>query len=775
VSFLERKKMEWQLDQHAWLGDTTAAADEKKDPRYQHLHLFKQQKEVCVSCWLVNHGNCEDTAVIEAAFYGLGKILIARSIPHSYCTTTEVPRRPHLCIKFYDYRKVLGLFAEYYPTLSSTQVRPLPKELLTAIEQYQQHMQASLDNNHLHKSLHIQFVFQHLVDCMQNEKENKKEKEIPQTVLLCVFQYAYGGWYESCMPHIWKLAKEHQKIGLDFIVSRNACALLADGMGLGKTLQAIMATLVYRTSRPCIIICLRSLMHGWKQSLLRWNSCLPVSEIFCVETQKMFKRWFDQLKHQQHIPQYFLMSFEMARLLQDDLLKIPFKFLIIDESHNCKNLDTMRTLCLTKLAANHIPHRLLMTGTPASKPKEIYTQWIIINPKIPPRYDLHPPNITVTNFLILLKKNCDNDEDFQTKILPRCGVSFLKRWCKPFLNVTYVKGRKLCTIIDTGAERLNELYVLLSLTCTLHRTQEVLGDETPQVSRTKIIFPCSSAHRKQYEESMNALKKLPKGDSRSKFIYMKQYNDIPSIKIKFCLKFLRVMLNASLSQAQENEKEEVTTIRERFRDRKFIIYAHNRDFIKALQDMLVEQHIVFGLIDGKTDVADRSLAEDTFQTDPNCRVIVISLLAGGTGLNLQAGSVVVFCQMGWSPDLMLQAEGRAARLGQTRLVECFYLVAEPCIEQMILRVYQKKNFNSGMILTGVPRHVPFHYKADLTSMQKDIELQQGILDLLSFQENDPISNDDVDNVEQQQQQEVEPQVLRELTLLEAEQNSFDAT
>ena len=129
-------------------------------------------------------------------------------------------------------------------------------------------------------------------------------------------------------------------------------------------------------------------------------------------------------------------------------------------------------------------------------------------------------------------------------------------------------------------------------------------------------------------------------------------------------------------------------------------------FLSIVRKRLDEEKIVYEYLDGKT--RDRQERVDRFQTDPDCRVFLISLKAGGLGLNLTSAEYVYLLDPWWNPAVEAQAIDRSHRIGQTRTV-----IARDTVEQKILDLQQKKRDLADAILNADNRIIQTLTKDDL--------------------------------------------------------------
>lgn len=119
------------------------------------------------------------------------------------------------------------------------------------------------------------------------------------------------------------------------------------------------------------------------------------------------------------------------------------------------------------------------------------------------------------------------------------------------------------------------------------------------------------------------------------------------------------------------------------KDDKFLIFAHHKEVLNAIEDFVKQKNRDYIRIDGTTSSKLRSEYVSYFQTREHCQVAILSLTAAGTGLSLQSASVVVFGEIHWTPGILLQAEDRVHRIGQTKEVHIHYLLGKGTLDDRI--------------------------------------------------------------------------------------------
>lgn len=225
-------------------------------------------------------------------------------------------------------------------------------------------------------------------------------------------------------------------------------------------------------------------------------------------------------------------------------------------------------------------------------------------------------------------------------------------------GMRYCDGKKIRHWYDyKGCSNSEELYFLL-LKFMLRRTKDEVLSELPPKNRKHIILAPTIKEKVEIENS--ELEKAV-GNKISSTI-MQRYNQSAEIKIEVVLKYLKEILEKNV---------------------KFLVFAHHLVMLNAIDDFLKKENVNFIRIDGYTPTHLRHNMCNSFQSDANVQVALLSLTAASTGLTLTEGKMVIFAELYWNPGTMLQAEDRVHRIGQNTSVNIHYLVARRTIDELV--------------------------------------------------------------------------------------------
>ena len=234
--------------------------------------------------------------------------------------------------------------------------------------------------------------------------------------------------------------REFQKV-VPMYLERNNSVLIADDMGLGKSLEALVS-IENRNAYPCLIICPANLKFNWENEVHKWLD-RHVGLIHKKEAS------FNE--------EIIIINYDILKKYQDKLMSIPFQSIILDEIHYCKSSKTNRTKLVRKIA-NKILIKIGLTGTPIlNRPNELISQLQILD-----------------------------------RLDPLGGYTyFSKRYCQASYNRFGYTNK--------GADNLDELHTRLRSTCLIRRTKQEVLSELPEKERT--IIPVEIDNRNEYQKA----------------------------------------------------------------------------------------------------------------------------------------------------------------------------------------------------------------------------------------------------------------------------------
>lgn len=452
--------------------------------------------------------------------------------------------------------------------------------------------------------------------------------------------------YNKILSKYGKKLYAHQEEGIRFLLSRNGC-VLADDMGLGKSIQSIIAALE-SGAKKILIVAPSSTKINWEREI----------NVFCNETVIIDgKKWkeakftiinFDILKNFHTLTDgKKKKEGEPEVLLNRELANAGFDLAIVDEAHNLKNNDSIRGKIMVELSTKHNIEKIwLLTGTPvANRPMDFFNLLKIIKSPI------------AQNWKHYAVRYCDGKQFFKT----------LKN------------GQKRQIWLTDGASNLDELASKTKNIMLRRLKTDVL--DMPDKVITPNYLKLSDKEWKQYDELWKEYleKRLVEGKKNGnlqkdlvELIILRQF--IAAIAIPYTIEMV------------ENAIE---------MGRKVIIFT---SFTEELQ--ILANH--FGKLavthNGPMTTTQKQKSVDSFQNNPKVKVFIGNIKSAGVGITLTEATVVVFNSFSWVPGDNEQAEDRAFRIGQKNDVNIYYQLF---MDTISTRMWDTLNSKKDIITTIV--------------------------------------------------------------------------
>jgi superfamily II DNA or RNA helicase len=433
---------------------------------------------------------------------------------------------------------------------------------------------------------------------------------------------------------------------LQFLRAHDLGGVLADDMGLGKTVQTLAHLLTEkaakRLDRPCLILAPSSLVGNWAAEAARFAPSLRVLSLQGPERKTRFEEIPD---HDVVLSSYALLPRDEEALQAHD-----YHLVILDEAQYIKNPTSKVALAACSLRARH---RLCLTGTPMEN--HLGELWSLFHFLMP-------------GFL-------------------GAADVFRRQWRRPIEQDRSSEKRALL------ASRIAPLM--------LRRTRAQVLDELPP--RTEILrtVPLDREQAELYEVVRAAMDRKvreaisAKGLARSQIIVLDALLKLRQICCHPSLLKLPTAKKAKRSAKLDLFRELITGLAEE--KRRVLVFSQFTSMLEILERSLREESIPWVKLTGDTPSVDRAELVRQFQ-EGDVPVFLISLKAGGTGLNLTAADTVIHYDPWWNPAVEEQATGRAHRMGQKNPVMVYRLVTEGTIEERILDLQRRKAEIAGAIL-----------------------------------------------------------------------------
>ncbi|WP_339924512.1 SNF2-related protein [uncultured Cyclobacterium sp.] len=419
---------------------------------------------------------------------------------------------------------------------------------------------------------------------------------------------------------------------LNFLLEYGWGGILADDMGLGKTLQliAMICKLVENNKNRVLVVVPTTLLFNWKNELEKFA---PHIDYF-IHHGNRYDSVKELSKHQVILTSYGLVINDLELLKQ-----IEFDAIIADESQAIKNTHSQRYKAITKLKGKF---KVALTGTPIENDLvELYAQMNFVNPGFFKNFKGFKDN-----YLLPLKKG-------NTEML-----SELQRKIQPFI------------LRRTKKEVLTELP---------EKTEEYLYCEMNTEQR-KIY----DAYRNEYRDFL--LKKFEEEGSESSKMYVLE----GLTRLRQVCDSTDLVPNNEGKSASTKMETLLEHITEKTGNHKVLVFSQFVKMLDIVQEKFKENQIEYNYLDGKTSLKEREARVNQFQNDDTKRVFLISLKAGGTGLNLTAADYVYILDPWWNPAVENQAIDRCYRMGQEKHVMAYRMVCTNTIEEKIMLLQQAK-------------------------------------------------------------------------------------
>lgn len=430
--------------------------------------------------------------------------------------------------------------------------------------------------------------------------------------------------------------RDYQKAGYDwlnFLKDFSFGGILADDMGLGKTIQAL--TLLRNEvnkypKKTNLIIAPTSVIFNWMREIERFTPELTFLVHYGTRRSKDIRRL---KKHPLILTTYGHLRRDISFLKE-----LPLNYAILDESQNIKNPMSETSKAVRLLTAQN---RIALTGTPVeNNTMDLWAQFAFINPGL-----LGDQNFFKETFMRPIEK----EQNVQV-------ASSLKRLIFPFI---------------------------------LRRTKEDVAKELPPKVESVIYSPMSEEQealynkwRLSYRDSIKA-EIDNKGLNKTKFKVLEGLTKLRQISCHPELIDSKYMDTSGKFQALIEMVEEIVS-----ENHKVLIFSQFVQMLQIIKRYLDGNSIPYSYLDGSTK--DREAPVREFQENENVRTFLISLKAGGTGLNLTAADYVIHYDPWWNPAVEMQATDRAYRIGQTRKVFAYKLISKDSVEEKIVRLQNKK-------------------------------------------------------------------------------------
>jgi superfamily II DNA or RNA helicase len=434
--------------------------------------------------------------------------------------------------------------------------------------------------------------------------------------------------------------RPYQKEGvawLHFLRENGFGGILADEMGLGKTLQTLALLRFVRQQNPdggpMLIVCPTSLVFNWVAEAKKFTPTLRVLALHGPERHAQFEKLPDS---DLVVTSYALIRRDAARYRG-----LEFDTVVLDEAQHIKNRQTQNAQAVKAIRAKH---RLVLTGTPLEN--SVLDLWSI--------FDFLMPGYLGT------------------------AKDFRERYELPITKEKNVEAQQRL------ARRLRPFL--------LRRLKQEVASDLPAKLEQVSFCDLTSDQRSVYQQVIDASRKEvlaavgAQGLAKSRMVVLTAL-----LRLRQVCCDLRLLKLEKVNPANASGKLDLFgELLEEVVDggHRVLVFSQFTSMLALLKERLQEEGIDFCYLDGST--TDRGAVVQRFQEEAAIPVFLISLKAGGVGLNLTGADTVIHFDPWWNPAIEDQATGRAHRIGQTKVVTSYKLITRDTVEEKILALQNRK-------------------------------------------------------------------------------------
>ena len=439
--------------------------------------------------------------------------------------------------------------------------------------------------------------------------------------------------------------REYQQVGFNWLKTLDEYKLggiLADDMGLGKTLQILTVIASYiknindEDRKPILVVCPSSLSLNWKEEIIKFIPNIK-SVVISGDSKTREKLISNIIKYDITITSYDLLKRDIESYKK---YNYTFRYIIADEAQYIKNNNTQNAKVIKEIKAET---RFALTGTPIEN--SLSELWSI--------FDFIMPGylFSYNKFKLLFETPISKEQDQE-------AMSKLKAMIEPFVlrrikeNVLTELPEKTITVLNNEMEE-EQLKVYLSYMQNAKReAKEEIEANGVANSQIKIL----------------ALLMRLRQICCHPGLFLENYEG-ESSKLNQCMEIVKDAINGG---------------------HKILIFSGYSSMFSYIERGLKEEKIQYFKLTGQTKVEDRMDLVNEFNNDDEIKVFLISLKAGGTGLNLIGADMVIHYDPWWNLSAENQATDRTYRIGQKRNVQVYKLITKNSIEEKIYNLQERK-------------------------------------------------------------------------------------
>ncbi len=439
--------------------------------------------------------------------------------------------------------------------------------------------------------------------------------------------------------HLKAILRPYQESGfqwLNYLREVQWGGILADDMGLGKTIQALSFLHHLKEENgklKALVVCPTTLMFNWQNEIIKFTPALTFS---IHHGGNRSREALDSSDFDVIITTYGTLRSDIKQFVD-----VSFDYVVLDESQAIKNPGSKVTKAAGLLRAKN---RLCLSGTPLQNNTfDIFAQMNFLNPGM-----LGSVEFFKQEFSVPIDKFGEKEQK-----------DHLRKLLYPFI---------------------------------LRRTKEQVAKDLPEKQEMVLFCEMGDEQRKIYEAYRN--------DYRDKILGVVENQGIQKSQLTILqglMKLRQICDSPAIVKEEERfpnvsvKLEEIgREITENISNHKALVFSQFLGMLALIKEKMKELGVDYEYFDGSSTVQEREKAITRFQNDENCRVFLISLKAGGVGLNLTAADYVYIVDPWWNPAVEQQAIDRTHRIGQTKNIFAYRMICTDTVEDKILKLQERK-------------------------------------------------------------------------------------
>jgi non-specific serine/threonine protein kinase len=452
----------------------------------------------------------------------------------------------------------------------------------------------------------------------------------------------------SAPAHLKSILRPYQESGfqwLNYLREVQWGGILADDMGLGKTIQALSFLHHLKKEQgtlKALVVCPTTLMYNWQNEIKKFT---PELRFYVHHGGMREKDGITAADIDIIITTYGTLRSDIRQFVE-----INFDYVVLDESQAIKNPGSKVTKAASLLKAKS---RLCLSGTPLQNNTfDIFAQMNFLNPGM-----LGSMEFFKQEFSIPIDKFGEKEQK-----------DHLRKLLYPFI---------------------------------LRRTKEQVAKDLPEKQEMVLFCEMGEEQRKIYDAYRN--------DYRDKILGVVENQGIQKSQLTILqgLMKLRQICDSPAIVKEEEQYPNVSVkleeigreITENISNHKALVFSQFLGMLSLIKEKMKELGVDYEYFDGSSTVNERERAIQRFQNDDSCRVFLISLKAGGVGLNLTAADYVYIVDPWWNPAVEQQAIDRTHRIGQTKNIFAYRMICTDTVEDKILKLQERKRNLAREVIT----------------------------------------------------------------------------